>query len=129
MRTIFRARGDPAFEHVLLLGVRSFFIAGGGITSSLSVEKMRVTSSLSSASPGTIAGSPDFAGFNASSRISSRSFALRALSSGPWHLKQLFERIGRTSRLKSGGVFAAAAGSLNVSVNRMAMVSRAEILM
>ena len=40
-------------------------------------------------------------GFRASTRLSSRSFALRAASSGPWHLKHRAARIGRTSRLKS----------------------------
>ena len=40
------------------------------------------------------------AGFSAASRTSSRSRALRAFSSGPWHLKQYFARIGRTVVVK-----------------------------
>src|SRR5258708_3510062 len=38
---------------------------------------------------------------NAPAFVSSRSFALRLLSSGPWHLKQVSENIGRMSRSKS----------------------------
>src|SRR5262249_46963606 len=34
---------------------------------------------------------------------SRRKSFLRAFGSGPWHWKQLFDRIGRTSRLKSTG--------------------------
>jgi len=45
---------------------------------------------------------------------SSRSLALRALASGPWHLKQLSEKIGNTSRLKSGAATAATGSSKNM---------------
>ena len=72
---------------------------GGGITSSLSFAVSRFTSSLSPGLPGTIAVSPDSAGFTAVSRVSSRSPALRFSSSGPWHWKQVSEKIGRMSRL------------------------------
>src|SRR5258706_10040570 len=85
-----------------------FFVLGGGINSSSSVEKMRRTSSLSLALPGTIAVAPDLAGCVATSRTSSRNLDLRAPSSGPWHLKQLRDKIGLTSRVKSGGCEAAA---------------------
>src|SRR5436190_21302412 len=37
----------------------------------------------------------------APSALSNRNLDLRRFSSGPWQLKQLSERIGRTSRLKS----------------------------
>src|SRR5436309_15557735 len=37
------------------------------------------------------------------SLVSSRSLACRACSSGPWQAKQLSERMGRISRLKSTG--------------------------
>src|SRR5437763_814395 len=50
----------------------------------------------------------------ATSRWSSRSSALRAALSGPWHLKQLSARRGRTSRLywslPSAGFSAASSG-------------------
>src|SRR5437868_13067825 len=52
-------------------------------------------------SPGTMANSPDLAGLRASSLRSNRRRALRSFSSGPWHLKQFSEKIGRMSRLKS----------------------------
>src|SRR5436190_5748265 len=41
------------------------------------------------------------------SPVSSRRLATRRLSSGPWHVKQLSERMGRTSRSKSTGLSAA----------------------
>ena len=72
---------------------------GGGMISSLSSVKMRATSVLFSASPGTIAMSPDFAGLIAASRTSSRNPAFWFALSGPWHAKQLSERMGRMSRL------------------------------
>src|SRR5262245_25411227 len=62
---------------------------------------MRAMSWLLTRSPGTIAYSPDLAALKASSLTSNRNFALRSFSSGPWHLKQLSERIGLMSRLKS----------------------------
>src|ERR1700733_4818970 len=41
---------------------------------------------------------------------------MRIFSSGPWHLKQLSERMGRTSRLKSTGFGgASAAGAAGVA--------------
>ena len=57
--------------------------------------------SLFSGLPGTMATAPDFAGFIASALKSSRSFDLRCFSSGPWHWKQVSEKIGRMSRLNS----------------------------
>src|SRR2546423_15695237 len=66
-----------------------FFVLGGGINSSSSVEEIRRTNSLSAGFPGTMAVAPDFAGRVATSRTSNRNFDLRAASSGPWHLKQL----------------------------------------
>src|SRR2546425_12186279 len=44
---------------------------------------------------------PDLAGFNASSRKSSRNRAFRALASNPWQRKHVSVIIGRMSRLKS----------------------------
>ena len=55
---------------------------------------------LSSGRPGTIAGASARSA-TASSRRSSRRSACRASPSGPWHSKQLADRIGRMSRLKS----------------------------
>lgn len=75
----------------LSLAVSGFFVSGGGMSSSGSVEWRRKISSLSSALPRTMASR------TASSRTSSRSFALRDFSSGPWQLKQWSERIGCTS--------------------------------
>ena len=70
--------------------------AAGGIRSLASSAKIRLTSSLSSGLPGTMGMAPEAAGFTASLRTSRRSLAFRALSSGPWHLKQCRARIGRT---------------------------------
>src|SRR6516164_295736 len=64
----------------------AIFVEGGGIIVSGSLDEIRSTSSLFSTFPGT----------------SSRNFALRVFSSGPWHLKQNFASRGRTSRAKSG---------------------------
>src|SRR5256885_1501382 len=75
---------------------------GGGITSSGSVAVTRQIISLFAMSPGTIAREP-LRSLMASSRTSSRSFALRELSSGPWQLKHLPEMIGRIWELKSTG--------------------------
>ncbi len=90
-------------------GVRSFRAAGGGMTSSASVESMRLITSLADGSPGTIGCAPDLAVPIAAERTSSRMRALRACSSGPWHLKQWLARIGRTAVVKSG---ASAAGQV-----------------
>src|SRR5262249_13728574 len=68
---------------------------------SSSLLVMRSMSLLLVRSPGTMAKSPDLAALKASSLRSNRSLALRSFSSGPWHLKQLSERMGRISRLKS----------------------------
>ena len=46
---------------------------------------------------------PDLVGFNASSRMSSRMPAMRALLSGPWQRKQVSDMIGRISRLNFTG--------------------------
>jgi hypothetical protein len=90
--------------------VSACFVSGGGITSSGFREKTRRMSSLWAGLPETMGISPDLRGLTASSRRSSRSFALRALSSGPWHWKQLRERMGRTSRWKSTDLDAPQAG-------------------
>src|SRR5262245_56838647 len=52
----------------------------------------------------------------APSFVSRRSLPLRTLSSGPWHWKQLLERIGRTSRLKS--IFAAGCADATSGINK-----------
>ena len=75
----------------------------GGICWSGSWLSIRAISSLSSGLPGTIARAPLSVSAKAPSWVSSRSPALRALSSGPWQAKQLSERIGRTSRAKPTG--------------------------
>src|SRR5262249_42436265 len=102
-------------ESVLLL-------SGGGILNPLLLEKIRLTSALLAESPGTIAIAPDSAGRSASSRTSSRSSASRSSASGPWHLKQLSARIGRTWRSKStassGAAAAVPATALASSTNR-----------
>ena len=101
MHFVFRPLGDPLLEDLPFLLIACEFAAGGGIRSSASSAKIRRTSSLSSGLPGTIGRSPELAGFFAASSSSSRSFALRPFSSGPWHLKQCRDRIGRTWSLKS----------------------------
>jgi hypothetical protein len=92
------------------------FSSGGGIISSSSLDVMRNMSSLSCGLPGTIAGSSDLPPFSAASRWSSRRPCLDL--SGPWHLKQLFAKIGRTSRENSGG---AAAGAPNIPAGDMSI--------
>jgi hypothetical protein len=76
-------------------------LAAGGIFSIGSVCRIRFTSSLSAGLPGTTATAPDSSFAENPSFTSSRSPACRCFSSKPWHLKQLLERIGRISRLKS----------------------------
>src|SRR5216110_3367150 len=70
-----------------------FLVLGGGISSSSSVEEIRLTNSLLSGLRGTMAVAPDFAGWVATSRTSSRNLDLRAASSGPWNLKQFRDKI------------------------------------
>src|SRR5208337_3684883 len=65
---------------------------------------------LESGSPGTMAASPLLSGLTAASRWSSRSPLARFASSEPWQAKQFFDRIGRTSRLKSTGLAVLASG-------------------
>src|SRR5262249_12801689 len=95
--------------------VSFLLLSGGGITVLSRVEKTRRTRALADGLPGTTAKRPDSTRFSASSRTSRRRPALRSRASGPWHLKQLLERTGRTSRLYStrppGGAAAAQAGS------------------
>ena len=104
VRLVFRSVGDPLLEHLLVCARR----AGPWPRRAASARWRRrrrsgSTSSLSSGLPGTIGTAPEAAGFTASSRTSSRSFAFRALSSGPWHLKQCRARIGRTWLVKRSG--------------------------
>src|SRR4051794_20964172 len=58
-----------------------------------------------------MAGSPDLPPLYAAACSSSRKPALREASSAPWHLKQLPDRIGLTSRLKSTAPARAKAGA------------------
>ena len=81
----------------------------GGMRSSESACVTRARSALADASPGTIARMPDFNFAVAPSKVSSRSPALRASASGPWHAKQRATSTGRTSRAKSTRVAATAA--------------------
>jgi hypothetical protein len=81
---------------------------------------MRLTTSLASGWPGTI-GFPLSCSSSASSRRSSRRSASRDALSGPWHLKHLFEGIGRTSRLIStfaGAAFASAVAETTVATTQ-----------
>src|SRR6266496_1771973 len=80
--------------------VSLWFDSGGGIRSSGSWVVIRRNNSLSALLPGMITDLPSLIR-NTPSRVSSRSFPLRAFSSGPWHWKQLSDKIGRISRLKS----------------------------
>src|SRR5262245_37381579 len=91
------------FSRFFCSGVSFLRDAGGGICSFGLVEKMRWTSSLSSALPGSNAPT-----LIAAARWSSRSDALRAALSGPWQAKQLSARMGRISRLYSSLVWAGA---------------------
>ena len=75
------------------------------MTSSPSVLETRSKSSLSLLLPGTMTGS--FV-LRALSLTSSRKSAFRVFASGPWHVKQFSERIGKTSRRKSTGACAKA---------------------
>src|SRR5207245_7686099 len=81
--------------------VSALWISAGGIRSSSSVVKTLRTTSLFAGWPGTMGTAPDLAGFNASSRKSSRNRAFRALASNPWQRKHESVIIGRMSRLKS----------------------------
>src|SRR5438552_4879163 len=84
----------------ICLAVSLWFDSGGGIKSSESWVVILRNNSLVALLPGTITVLPSLTR-NAPSLVSSRSFPLRAFSSGPWHWKQLSDRIGRISRLKS----------------------------
>src|SRR5262245_17756922 len=59
-------------------------------------DEIRLSNSLCSGLPGESTR-------NAMSRWSRRNLAFRALSSGPWHLKQCRARIGRTSVVNKSG--------------------------
>ena len=63
---------------------------------SASSEKIRSTNSLRSGLPGVIALEA-----TAGSRLSRRNSAARVDAAGPWQRKQLSDRMGRMSRLKS----------------------------
>jgi hypothetical protein len=76
-----------------------FPVFGGGMTSSSSIVMIRLINSLSEGVPGTTAAESSLDAI-APARVSSRNLALRSSASGPWHAKQLSERIGRISRLK-----------------------------
>ena len=62
---------------------------------------------LLSGSPGTIGVVPFFFVFSASSRMSSRSPAIRDFESNPWQRKHVSDMIGRISRLNLTGFSAA----------------------
>src|SRR5262245_35143424 len=81
---------------------------------------MRVSSSLSSGLPGTMARPPLRNSPKAPARVSRRSLALRCASSGPWQLKQVSDRIGRTSRVKSIRVAAGSPVAAPAPANRAA---------
>ena len=75
-------------------------MSDGGMTSSGLSVVMRRYASLPPGLPATNGRTPSSLR-NAPSSVSSRRPALRWLASGPWHWKQLSERIGRMSRLNS----------------------------
>ncbi len=81
------------------MSVSVFPDSGGGMCSSGSLLVTCSIIALSAALPGTMM--PRLT--NAPSSVSKWNRVLRAFSSGPWHAKQLFERIGRISRLKLTG--------------------------
>src|SRR5208337_605047 len=93
-----------------LAGLRRFPAFLGGMRSVSSSSLIRATRLLESGSPGTMAASPLLSGLTAASRWSSRSPLARFASSEPWQAKQFFDRIGRTSRLKSTGLAVLASG-------------------
>ena len=72
----------------------------GGIRVAWSLVLILWYSLLSAAFPGTITWYPPRSA-KAPSFVSRRRFTIRCFSSGPWQAKQLSERIGRISRLKS----------------------------
>src|SRR5205085_5866943 len=76
-------------------------LSGGGIIIAVSVELILRNISERSGLPGTIACARgcSFNALYASSGISSRKPACLLLASGPWHLKHLSEKIGRTWKL------------------------------
>ena len=108
------AQGAPSAIHRLRTsicwGVRLLPELFGGMSISASSVSIRNASELSSTFPGTTAASPDSSLARTPSWTSSRSFAFRCLSSGPWQAKQLSERIGLTSRAKFTGRGLAGAG-------------------
>ena len=81
---------------------RRFPVSDGGIRSAGSAWATRRTSSLASASPGTMAGPPFRCSFVAPARMCRLRSASLAAESGPWQAKQLLARIGRISRLNAG---------------------------
>ena len=97
---------------------------GGGISSSLSVEKIRVITSLSSGCPGTIASSPDSAFPRAESWTSRRNPPLRFFASCPWHWKHFSAKIGRISRLNSRGAAYRDVPLSNVTIQRRRQILR-----
>ena len=97
----------------------------GGIRSLSSSAVIRATRSLSSRFPATIAWPPDLFVPNAPSLVSSRSPALRWRGSGPWQLKHLSDRIGRTWKLKSTLLAGVAPRSAAVAAKHHAPHARA----
>ena len=87
-----------AFMVLISDSVSSFLNLGGGMTSSGSSDVIRCHASLASKLFRTNAAIPSFL-LKASSSKSSRRFALRDFSEGPWQKKHLLERMGRMSRL------------------------------
>lgn len=94
------------------------------MTSSGSVLAIRAMSEDSEGRSGTIARASDLAGFMASSRRSRRNPPLRVLASGPWHLKQCVDRMGRTSRRKSTGSPASDSAAKPMGADKVSPVAR-----
>jgi hypothetical protein len=109
---------DPPAQEVDLFLVSVFPDSGGGMCSSGSSLVMCSTSALSAALPGTMI--PRFV--KAPSSVSKWKRVFRAFSSGPWQAKQLFERIGRISRLKLTGGSGLLAGFLDPQTEAAAAI-------
>src|SRR2546425_11170953 len=102
----------------ICLVVSLWIDSGGGIKSSGSLVVIRRNISLSALLPGMITVLPSLTR-NAPSLVSSRSFPLRAFSSGPWHWKQLSDKIGRISQLKSTLPLPAARSALAAAASEL----------
>jgi len=96
VRLVIGARGDPGLRSSFCAADSFLSVFAGGNDLVGIVEQMRLNERALLRLPGM-----NTSALMASSRWSSRSFALRDALSGPWQAKQFSERIGRMSRLYS----------------------------